>query len=176
MSRILKRPDGGPVLLAYVAAAALAAGVVLWLLTIAVSRSRISGNGWSLSGNGALIVPFGIGPALIAGGWAGIILRIRGYREWLRLGIGAAGIGILFVLLSLLALIVLGGTSLGQRVTVLFELLSFLWLLAGPMIALLLPGNPGAGRRPMRWSVGAAVLLPIALLAGCQAGASVLPS
>jgi len=44
------------------------------------------------------------------------------------------------------------------------------------MIALLLPGNPGAGRRPMRWSVGAAVLLPIALLAGCQAGASVLPS
>ena len=37
------------------------AGVLLWIVTIVLSNSRLSGNGWSLSGNGALIVPFGIG-------------------------------------------------------------------------------------------------------------------
>src|SRR5438034_955392 len=38
-------------------------GVALWLLTTLLSRSTISGNGWSLAGNGALIIPFGLGPA-----------------------------------------------------------------------------------------------------------------
>src|SRR6266481_2902498 len=42
------------------------AGLCLWVLTIAISRGNISGNGWSLSGNGALVVPFGLGPALVA--------------------------------------------------------------------------------------------------------------
>jgi hypothetical protein len=161
---------------ATVGAIALFAGLLLWLLTIAASRSRISGNGWSLSGNGALIVPFGIGPALIAGGWAAIILRLRGNRNWRGLALTATGIGVLLVVLSLLSLVVLGATSLGTRASVLFQLFSFLWLLAGPMIALLLPASVGSARRPLRWSVSAAVLLPIALLAGCQAGASLLPS
>ena len=63
------------------------AGVLLWILTIVLSRSNISGNGWALSGNGALIIPFGIGPAVVAGGWTAIILRMRGHRRWLQLGI-----------------------------------------------------------------------------------------
>ncbi len=73
----------------------LVAGLCLWVLTIAVSRGHLSGDGWSLSGNGALVVPFGIGPALVAGGWAGIILRMRGHPPWLLLGIGKGEHGLL---------------------------------------------------------------------------------
>ena len=45
-----------------IALGGLAFGLCLWILTIAVSRTHLSGDGWSLSGNGALVVPFGIGP------------------------------------------------------------------------------------------------------------------
>ena len=84
------------------------AGIVLWLLTNLVTRSNISGNGWSLSGNGALIVPFGLGPAIVAGGWAAIILRMRGHPRWLQLGIGSGLVGLALVAASLLSLIVFG--------------------------------------------------------------------
>lgn len=169
--------ERGPIFLAVVGTIALLAGLVLWVLTIAVSRSDISGNGWSLSGNGALIVPFGIGPALVAGGWAAIILRLRGHQSWLRLGCIAGGIGILLVVASLLSLVVLGGSGrVGPTASVLFEILGFLWVVASPVVALLLPRSATAARRPIRWSIGAAVLLPIALIAGCQAGTGFLPN
>jgi hypothetical protein len=169
--------ERGPRFLAVVGTIALLAGLALWVLTIAVSRSNLSGNGWSLSGNGALIVPFGIGPALVAGGWAAIILRLRGHPSWLRLGLVAGGIGILLVIASLLSLVVLGAASggVGPNASIFFELLGFLWVLASPVIAFLLPLSRTA-RRPIRWSIGAAVLLPIALIAGCQAGTGFLPS
>src|SRR5947199_9772423 len=66
------------------------AGVLRWVLTIVLSRSNISGNGWALSGNGALIIPFGVGPAVVAGGWTSIILRIRGHRRCPQPGIATA--------------------------------------------------------------------------------------
>src|SRR5438876_7809220 len=84
------------------------AGIVLWLLTNLVTRSNISGNGWSLSGNGALIVPFGLGPTIVAGGWAAIILRMRGHPRWLQLGIGSGLVGLALTAGSLLSLIVFG--------------------------------------------------------------------
>jgi hypothetical protein len=177
MARETHSGERGPLFLAVVGVIALAAGLLIWLLTIAASRSRLSGPNWSLSGNGALIVPFGIGPALIAGGWTAIILRLRGHPQWMRLGVAAAGLGILFVLLSLLSLIVFGGSgAIGVGGSLLFEIAGFLWLLASPLIALLMRVSGGSARRPIRWSVAAAVLLPIALLAGCQAGASAIPS
>jgi hypothetical protein len=60
----------------------LLVGLCLWILTIGVSRGHLSGDAWSLSGNGALIVPFGVGPAVVAGGWAAIIFRMRGHSRW----------------------------------------------------------------------------------------------
>src|SRR5229473_7548134 len=89
----------------------LVAGLCLWVLTIAVSRGHLSGDGWSLSGNGALIVPFGIGPALVAGGWAGVILRMRGHPRWLLLGIGSALIGLAVTAASLLSIVLFGPQS-----------------------------------------------------------------
>src|SRR5438270_10327855 len=61
---------------AMIAAVGILAGILLWLLTTVVSRANVSGDGWSLAGNGALIVPFGLGPAVVAGGWTAVILRM----------------------------------------------------------------------------------------------------
>ena len=47
---------------------AATSGVALALLAELLSKSDIGGPGWSLRGNGALIVPFGVGPAVVAGG------------------------------------------------------------------------------------------------------------
>src|SRR5205823_8469390 len=84
------------------------AGVALWLLTTVLSRSTISGNGWSLSGNGALIVPFGLGPAIVAAAWTAIILRMRGHPRWLQLGFGSGLIALVLVAGSLVSLIAFG--------------------------------------------------------------------
>src|SRR6202140_3732266 len=86
-----------------IAFAGALAGVLLWILTIVLSRSRLAGN--ALSGNGALIIPFGVGPAIVAGGWAAIILRMAGHPPWLQLGIGGGLIGLALTAGSLLSLI-----------------------------------------------------------------------
>jgi hypothetical protein len=50
-------------------------GALLGWATLALSNTDIGGPGWSLRGNGALIVEFAGGPALLAGGW---VLLTRG--------------------------------------------------------------------------------------------------
>src|SRR5207249_10786818 len=85
-----------------IALVGLGSGVALWLLTTLLSRSTISGNGWSLAGNGALIIPFGLGPALVAAGWMAIILRMRGHPRWLQLGFATGLIALALVLGSVL--------------------------------------------------------------------------
>ena len=89
----------------------LGSGVALWLLTTLLSRSTISGNGWSLAGNGALIIPFGLGPAVVAGGWTAIILRMRGHPRWLQLGFASGLIALVLVVGS----VVSTGASIGFR-------------------------------------------------------------
>src|SRR5438874_9095580 len=115
-----------------VAAIGLAAGLVLWVVTLLVANSRISGNGWSLAGNGALIVPFGVGPAIVAGAWTAIILRMRGHRRWLQFGLASAVIGLILVVCSLLSLVLFGAGSrdAGATGSVFFGFLLYGWLLA----------------------------------------------
>jgi hypothetical protein len=61
-------------------AAALACGALLWLLTLALSKSDVGGDGWSLRGNGALIVPaLGLPLLLLIGEWR--VLRAGGGAE-----------------------------------------------------------------------------------------------
>src|SRR5437016_14167045 len=94
----------------------------MWLLAITLSHTHLSGSGWSLSGNGALIIPFGLGPAIVAGGWAAIILRMRGHPRWLQLGVGSGLIGLALVAGSLLSLVVLGpgGRDAGATASLFF--------------------------------------------------------
>jgi hypothetical protein len=155
----------------------LIAGLCLWFLTIAVSRGNISGDGWSLSGNGALIVPFGIGPALVAGGWAGIILRMRGHPRWWLLGIGAALVGLGLTAASLLSLLLFGPRSrdAGAAASLFFGFVLYGWLLGSAIVAALIPAPDPARRGPPFWSIAALLLLPVTLIAGCEVGTGVLP-
>jgi hypothetical protein len=72
----------------------LLGGVLVWWLTDLVSRSDISGDGWSLRGNGALIVPVVLGPAIMAAGWAGLAVWLRGQKGGLLAAVLAAGLAI----------------------------------------------------------------------------------
>src|SRR5260370_24016459 len=153
----------------------LVAGLCLWGLTIAVSRGHLSGDGSSLSGNGALVVPFGIGPALVAGGWAAIILRMRDHRRWLVLGIGSALIGLALAGASLLSLVAFGpqARDAGSTGSLFFGFLLYGWLLGSAIVAALIPAPDR--RAPPFWSIAALILLPITLIAGCEAGTGLLP-
>src|SRR6266571_1890588 len=115
-------PKRDPGFTGLIAALGMVGGVLLWILTIVLSRSNISGNGWALSGNGALIIPFGLGPAVVAGGWAAVILRMRGHPRWLQLGIASALVGLALTAGSLLSLIVFGpaGRDAGATASLFF--------------------------------------------------------
>ena len=153
-------------------------GVGLWALTTIVSRSHLAGNGWSLSGNGALIIPFGLGPTIVAGGWAAIILRMRGHPRWLQLGIGSALVGLALVCASILSLIVFGPAHREQGTTasLFFGFLLYGWLVASAVVAALIPAPDPDRDGPQLWSIAAIALLPVTLIAGCQAGAGVFPA
>ena len=153
------------------------AGFLLWILTAALSRSGLSGDGWSLSGNGALIIPFGLGPAVVAGGWAAIILRMRGHRRWLQLGVASGLVGLALTAGSLLSLIAFGpaGRDAGATASLFFGFLLYGWLLASAIVAALIRAPDPARQGPPAWSIAAILLLPVTLMAGCQAGAAVVP-
>src|SRR3989442_9379493 len=103
MAGSITDPKRDPGFAGLIALLGMIAGVLLWILTIVLSRSNVSGNGWALSGNGALIIPFGVGPAVVAGGWTAIILRMRGHRRWLPLGLPRSLVGLSLTAGSLLS-------------------------------------------------------------------------
>src|SRR5438046_4011504 len=80
-------------------------GIGIWLLTTLLSRTTISGNGWSLAGNGALIIPFGLGPAIVAAGWTAIILRMRDHPRWLQFGLASGLIAVVLVAGAMISLV-----------------------------------------------------------------------
>ena len=167
-------------LLLLVAAGGLAEGLALALLTVLLSRSDLGTGNISLRGNGALVVPFGLGPALLAGQLAMLVLHLRGRRSWLGYGAGATAIGILFVLGTFLPALFLEGTaSPGQSRVVgvqqFFTLMTLLWIVIAPVGALFLPGPPRGTRR--RWPHLAAIgILPPALIAGLFGGLAAMSS
>ena len=126
-------------------------GIGIWLLTTLLSRTTISGNGWSLAGNGALIIPFGLGPAIVAAGWTAIILRMRGHPRWLQLGFASGLIALVLVLGSALSLVAFGPghRDAGATGALLFGFLLYGWLLACSIVAVLIPApDPARTGRP----------------------------
>ena len=153
-------------------------GIGIWLLTTLLSRTTISGNGWSLAGNGALIIPFGLGPAIVAAGWTAIILRMRGHPRWLQLGFASGLIALVLVLGSALSLVAFGPghRDAGATGALLFGFLLYGWLLACSIVAVLIPAPDPARKDIPSWSIVAIVLLPATLIAGCEAGTTFLPT
>lgn len=178
MAGSMSDPKRDPGFTGLIALLGVVAGVLLWILTIVLSRSNIAGNGWALSGNGALIIPFGIGPALVAGGWAAIILRMRGHPRWLQLGVVSGLVGLALTAGSLLSLIVFGpgARDAGATASLFFGFLLYGWLLASVIVASMIRAPDPQREGPPLWSIAAIVLLPVTLIAGCEAGAGLLRS
>src|SRR5438445_10815867 len=83
----------------------LLAGVLLDVGTFLVARYGPQADGWSFRGNGALAIPFGLGPAILAGAWVALVLRYRGFPRWKLLGLAAGLVGVGFLLISVLVLV-----------------------------------------------------------------------
>ena len=161
-----------------VAGAGLLLGLLLWLLSFAISHAHITGNGWSLTGNGILIIPFGLGPAIVAAIWAAIILRMRGHSRWLELGLASGLFGLLLLGGSFLSLVLFGASNrdVGATASLFFGFLLYGWLLGSAVTAGLVPAPDPPRPGPPWWSIAAILLMPVTLIAGCEAGAGLLPA
>ena len=143
------------------------AGVLLDIATFLTSRYGPQFGHWSFRGNGALAVPFGLGPAILAGAWVALVLRYRGFPNWLQRGLATLLIGAAFLVLSVIFLFL---TDIDLM------LLIVGWMVAAPVIAAFV-------RAPARESrvgllaghVGAGVGFAVALVIAFYASALVLP-
>jgi hypothetical protein len=160
--------------LAAVVVLGLATGVALGLLSSQSAAHGPAGDGWSLRGNGALIVPFGVAPALVAAGWAGAVAHFRSLPNWSIYGFLAGLVGVGLVAISVLAIV--AGGSTGAAVAAVATLLMPLWTLAAPLVVSLLPSRgEGRERRGAGVHVLAAVAIPVALAGGFLLAQRVLP-
>jgi hypothetical protein len=158
---------------AVAAGVGLVGGLLLGVLTYVLATAGPSGPGWSLRGNGALIVPFGLGPALLAAGWTAIVGHYRSMPNWPALGVGAGLVGVALVAVSLLALAI--GGSAGPGVYAVATLSAPLWMFVAPLLVGLVPAPaPGGGQR-LAIHLLAAVVLAIAVAVGFYATQVVLP-
>jgi hypothetical protein len=110
------------------------AGILLDVATFLVARYGPEADGWSFRGNGALAVPFGVGPAILAGGWTALAFRNRGFARWLLFGFAAGLLGVGFVLLGVLVL-VLFGSDTGAALSNALTLLTLGWMVVAPWLA-----------------------------------------
>jgi hypothetical protein len=151
----------------------LLAGVLLDVATFLVARYGPQADSWSFRGNGALAVPFGVGPALFAGFWAALVFRLRGFARWRALGLAAALVATAFLLISVLVLVLFnsGGMGLSNAMTQFI----FVWMLLAPIIAAVVPAPKARPEpRPVGAHLGAGVLLTVALVFAFSLAASLL--
>ncbi len=110
------------------------AGILLDVATFMVARYGPAADGWSFRGNGALVVPFAVGPAILAGAWTALAFRNRGFARWLVFGLAAGVVGVGFVLLSALVLILFGSATAAAWSNAL-SLLTLGWMVVAPWLA-----------------------------------------
>jgi hypothetical protein len=147
----------------------LVAGVALDVLTFLVARFGPQGGDeapWSFRGNGALIVPFGLGPACLAAAWSALVLHARGAEHWRTWSASAGTVGALIVLLSAGVLMVFG--SVGQAASNWLSIVPLAWTLIAPAVVAVLPlaCEQSAAQPPRLVYAIAGLLFPVALGAG----------
>jgi hypothetical protein len=156
--------------------AGLLAGIALDVLTYLVARygpSGADGAAWSFRGNGALIVPFGLGPAVLAGGWTALVRHYRSAARFLWWGIGAGLVGAVLALASAAAVVLPDSAKIAMSQSLLVLIL--LWIAIAPVLAGTLRVVHRPAERRLLPHLLAGVLFPIALMAGFAAAAAVLP-
>jgi hypothetical protein len=156
---------------------ALSAGVFLASLTNFLANSNIGGSGWSLKGNGALFVPFGIGPAFLAMGWSGLVLHYRlaaSLERWSGLTLGL-GVGIAFMgLLSLMFI----HSNVGVGLYSVFSFLPWVFAIIAPTVWGIVPiGKSGELKwLSVRWYLGLGLVYTVVLITSFFVMGKILPS
>jgi hypothetical protein len=79
---------------------------------------------------------------------------------------------------SLLSILGFGPSArdAGASASLFFGFLLYGWIVAGPIVAAMIPAPDPARQGPPVWSIAAILLLPVTVIAGCQAGAGLLPA
>jgi hypothetical protein len=155
-----------------VAAATLAgaiAGFLIMSLANVLSTSGPAGDGWSFRGNGALIVPFGLGPVVLAAGWTMFVLHGRSHPRWIFLGT-LAGLLELAILAIGIAALVVGGSAVGTAVSAFAQPIQVLVMVAIPVVAAVIQTSASVHTRPSWSHYLSALALPIGLLVGFVVG------
>jgi hypothetical protein len=122
------------------AAAALLVGAGIDVSTWLVARygpESGSGEPWSFRGNGAIVVPFGMGPAILADLWTSLVLRARSARRWRQLGLAAGGVGLALLLAGIVAVMLFGVA--GIPVSGWLLVAALVWMVAAPLRAVFAP-------------------------------------
>jgi hypothetical protein len=149
------------------------AGVLLDVATFLVARYGPEADGWSFRGNGALSIPFGLGPAILAGTWTALVLRYRGFSRWLVLGMAAGLVGTGFLLISVLVLVLFNSDGMGASNAMTVFILG--WMVVAPLLALFVRAPAEQVRRgQLVGHVMAGVLFAITLAAVFTASGLVL--
>jgi dipeptide/tripeptide permease len=131
------------------------------------------GAAWSFRGNGALVVPFSLGPAVIAGAWTTLVLHHRSVSHWLRWGLGVGLVGVTFLAITVAAVILFG--SSGLRVAEIMNVAILAWMVVAPALAALLRTAGGSRKRAPLAHAAAGMLFISVLAAGFAAAGAVLP-
>ncbi|MDQ6898708.1 MAG: hypothetical protein M3072_04245 [Candidatus Dormibacteraeota bacterium] len=158
-------------LLVWASIAGLAVGVILELLTVLLAVAGPEGRGWSLRGNGALIVPLELAPAALGAGWTALLLHAHG-RSWVAVAVTVCALGPLWSVLDLAAI------SLVQRelaIIVVGLAVSAIWLLPvlAPLAAWL--ATRGRGSYAVGWHAAAGAVYLVMLVVSFAAGTRLLP-
>ena len=128
------------------AAVGLIGGAAVSLIAFYLARYGPSAGNWSFRGNGALAA-YSLVPVLLTTGWCALVLRARGYRAWLAIGVGA-GVISLIVASADAALLPLFGTGADAKLGWPLLITLVAWMFAAPVVAALI--RLDAPRRSVR--------------------------
>jgi hypothetical protein len=160
-------------LFVWAAVIGVVAGVFLDVATFLVARYGPEADSYSYRGNGALAVPFGLGPAILAGAWVALVLRYRGFARWKEIGLAAGLVNIFLLLVSVLLLVLFDSAAFGVSTAMTFAIL--VWMIIAPVVAAFVPAPAKRDEpRELPGHVGAGALLAVVLVLAFVAAEAVL--
>ena len=160
-------------LIVWAAVIGIVAGVFLDVATFLVARYGPEADSFSYRGNGALAVPFGLGPAILAGAWVALVLRYRGFARWKEIGLAAGLVNIFLLLVSVLLLVLFDSAAFGVSTALTFAIL--VWMIIAPVVAAFVAAPPKRDEpRELPGHVGAGALLAVVLVLAFVAAEAVL--